>query len=65
MCQALMELLKDQIDEKVNTAVDVAVDETSERDIKSLMDTLHLSADEAMDILKIPAEKRKIYVVNL
>ena len=57
MCQALMEIMKDEIQEER--------DEVFVENIKSLMDSMHLSADEAMDALKVPAEKRQIFVVKL
>jgi hypothetical protein len=61
MCQALMEIMKDEVDKKVNTAVDTSMGES----IKNVMESLHISADEAMDILKIPEEKKKMFLIKL
>ena len=57
MCQALMEIMKDEIQEER--------DEVFIENIKSLMNTLHLSAEEAMDALNVPEEKRKLFIVSL
>lgn len=57
MCQALMEIMKDEIQEER--------DEVFIENIKSLMNTLHLSAEEAMDALNVPEEKRKLFLVSL
>ena len=61
MCQALMEIMKEEVDERVKAATDI----TMENNIRNIMDTLHLTADEAMDALKIPEEKRMQFVVKL
>ena len=54
MCQALMEIMKEEVDRRC----DVASDNTRRVDIINLMKTMHLSAEEAMDALCIPMEKR-------
>ena len=69
MCEALKELMKEEIDEAVNTAVNAAVDETATAtkldSIKNVMDSLKVSAEQAMDILKIPKSKRVIFLAKL
>ncbi len=61
MCQALMELFKDEVEEREDKAADLAVG----NNIKNLMSSINLSADQAMDALKIPQEKRQVYYVYL
>jgi hypothetical protein len=67
MCQALQELMKDEIDEKVNKEVTKAVTKAlAEADInktaeltKSLMESSNIGLDEAMDKLKLSENDRK------
>jgi Xaa-Pro aminopeptidase len=61
MCQALQELFKDEIDEKINTAVSEAKVEA----IRSVMKNFKCSVDEAMDALDIPPQKRSTYLSKL
>ena len=73
MCQALMDLMKDEIDERVKKEREEAREEAREEtreevitdNIKSLMSSLNLSEEQAMDALNIPKEKRQIFIVNL
>jgi hypothetical protein len=69
MCQALQELMKDEIDAKVNNAVTNAVTnaETDTRidDIRNIMSTLNYTAEQAMDALKIPQGNRSLYMSRL
>jgi CRISPR/Cas system CSM-associated protein Csm2 small subunit len=65
MCQALQELMRDEIDAKVNSAVANAETDTRIDDIKNIMSTLNYTAEQAMDTLKIPLENRKIYLSKL
>lgn len=58
MCQALMEIMSDEVQAKVDVAVDAATKESQRTSVLNLMETLHLSAEEAMDALKIPESKR-------
>ena len=61
MCQALMDLMKDEIEEREKEAAKY----TRSDDIKSLMSSLGYTAEQAMDVLKIPQDQRYIYVMNL
>ena len=54
MCQALEDLMKDVIDERINENVDNATVEH----IKSLMKSLKIGVEQAMDMLDIPMAKR-------
>ncbi len=69
MCQALMELMKDEIEEREEIAAREAAKEATEDarglDIKNLMTSLNLTAEQAMDVLKIPQENRHVYVMYL
>jgi uncharacterized protein YqgV (UPF0045/DUF77 family) len=61
MCQALQELMKDEIDAKVTSAeTDIQVD-----NIKNIMSTLKYTPEQAMDLLKIPQENRSLYMSKL
>ena len=72
----LMEALKGQIDEKVQAAV-AAEKEESQRalaakdseivanSINSLMETMHWTVEEAMDALRLPEDKRGMYLHRL
>ena len=77
MCEALRELMKDEIEEAVNAAVNAAVSAAVSEavyenttsvelnSIKSIMETLNFTADEAMDVLKVPQEKRVVFLARL
>ena len=58
VCQALMEIMSDEVQARVDAAVDAATKESQRTSVLNLMETLHLSAEEAMDALKIPESKR-------
>jgi hypothetical protein len=58
MCNALRELMKDEIDEAVNKKAAEERTETMITMIKNLMDTMKITTDEAMTMLKIPAGER-------
>jgi hypothetical protein len=65
MCQALQELMKDEIEEKVNDAATMAETVSKVEDIRSIMSELKYSAEQAMDLLKIPQQKRSAYLSKL
>jgi hypothetical protein len=77
MCEALRELMKDEIDEAVNTAVNEAVNtavnentdkvETASKleDIRNIMKNFKCDVEQAMDALEIPQQKRKLYLSKL
>jgi hypothetical protein len=69
MCQALQELMKDEIDAKVNSAVINAVT-NAETDIqidniRKIMKNFKCTAEQAMDTLEIPQENRSLYMSKL
>jgi CRISPR/Cas system CSM-associated protein Csm2 small subunit len=61
MCQALQELMKDEIEEKVNNAET----ETQVKNIRNLMKNFKCTVEQAMDALEIPQQKREIYLSKL
>ena len=73
MCQALEELLKDEIDMKVENGRQEGRlegrreghDNSKISDIKSLMETMKWTAQEAMDALKLTASEKKKYLAML
>ena len=62
MCEALMELMKDEFEERVEREVTARVErEATTRNaefVKVLMDRFGLGREEAMDAIKIPARER-------
>ena len=65
MCQALRELMKDEIQEEIQTAEQKAVDETLVTSIKNLMKKLGLDAKAAMETLGISAADQLRYMTML
>jgi CRISPR/Cas system CSM-associated protein Csm2 small subunit len=65
MCEALRELMQDVIDEEVDTAVSETTDKAKLEDIRNIMEELKYTADQAMDLLKIPQQKRPTYLSRL
>ena len=57
MCQALQELMKDDIEEKI--------DGVHIEDIKNIMKAFNVSAEQAMDVLQIPQNRRAFILSNL
>ena len=69
MCQALEELLKDEIDIKVENGRKEGRkqgrDETQISAIKSLMETMKWTAQEAMAALKLTTKEQQKYLAML
>lgn len=61
MCEALRELMKDEIQEEKDEAVEAAKDKTRLDSIKSLMKKMKLTAKQTMDALSISASDQKRY----
>ena len=57
MCEALRELMKDEID--------AAVEEGMVSAVRNLMDSMKWTAEQAMEAIKIPAEERGNYASRL
>jgi hypothetical protein len=69
MCQALQELMKDEIEEKVNDAATMAATmaetETQVKNIRYIMKNFKCTVEQAMDALEIPQQKRSAYLSKL
>ncbi len=61
MATTWQDIFKEDIDKEI----DKATDKRQLDDVKSLMETLGLSIDKAMDALKIPPDKRASYMSML
>lgn len=61
MCQALQELMKDDIEEKI----DGAKNELLLDNVRNIMKSLNFSAEQAMDVLQIPQNRRDFILSNL
>ena len=57
MKEVLMEMVMDRVEEKVNATVN----ETTLLYISGVMDSFGVSAEKAMDSLKIPQSQRETY----
>ena len=60
MCQALMGIMKEEVDRRC----DAANDKAARNYVTALMKKLNLTADEAMDLLENPAEKRAVIMAK-
>ena len=73
MCEALRELMKDEIEEREKKAAleaarqadQKARQENSIELIGNLMETMKMTAEQAMDALKVPVNDRKKYMAGL
>ena len=61
MCQALRELMKDEIETEINEAEN----RVKLEDIKGIMESFSVTAEQAMDALKIPQAKRAAIISKL
>jgi glyoxylate carboligase len=68
-CDALRELMKDDIEEQLNKAREVTKSEVTREvtleNIQNIMDSLKLTAEQAMDALKIAPEQRAVFMAKL
>ena len=69
MCEALRELMKDEIEEQKREAAleadQKARQENSMELIRNLMETMEMTAEQAMEALKVPVKDRKKYMAGL
>ncbi len=69
MCEALRELMRDEIEEREREAArqadQKARQEKSLKLIRNLMETMKMTAEQAMDALKVPANDKKKYMAGL
>jgi hypothetical protein len=65
MCQAMRELMKDEIAEEKLVAREEGREEGLLSSLRSLMKSMHLSAEQAMNALEIPEDKIDFYRTKL
>ena len=65
MCEALRELMRPEIDEEIEKEVDRSVENNTLKNIRNLMKTLKLTAQQAMDALLIPDKDQSKYLAKL
>ena len=65
MCQALQELMKDVIEEQVDKRMDEIKNQLFLDNVRSIMKSLNFSAEQAMDVLHIPQNRRAFILSNL
>jgi hypothetical protein len=65
MCQAMRELMKNEIAEERNDAADKAETASKVEDIKNIMKNFKCTVEQAMDALEIPQQKRSKYLSKL
>ena len=61
MEDVLMEIVKDRVDEKVNTAVNAKERQTTVIHIRDIMESFGVTIEKAIDSLKIPQSQRSTY----
>ncbi len=65
MCQALQELMKDEIKEQIDEKIDETKNQLFLENVRSIMESLNFSAEQAMDVLQIPQNRRAFILSNL
>ena len=65
MCEALRELMKDEIEKELQAAAQAAAQDTILDNIKSLMHNLNFTAEQAMNARNIPLTNRSKFVSKL
>lgn len=69
MCDALMKIINEKVDEKAEALANQKAEKLIKRAVyegkidfvKNLIESLKITADQAMDLLKIPSSERSIY----
>ena len=69
MCEALRELMKDEIEREIEEQKQQAVLETERKIsielVKNLMDSMKWTAEQAMEAMKVPVKDREQYMAGL
>ena len=69
MCEALRELMKDEIEREIEEREQQAALETERKIsielIKNLMDSMKWTAEQAMEAMKVPVKDREQYMAGL
>ena len=61
MCEALRELMRPEIDEEIEKEKD----KTTLKNIQNIMESFKITAQQAMDALKIPLAEQPKYLAKL
>lgn len=65
MCEALKELMKEDFEKQERETKQETRQETLLEAIRNLMETMKCSAEQAMEVLKIPDADRGKYIAKL
>ena len=65
MCEALRELMKDEIEREIEEQEQKAKKESTIGLIKNLMDSTKWTAEQAMEAMKVPVKDREQYMAGL
>ena len=65
MCEALRELMKDEIEREIEERERKAERKISIELIKNLMDSTKWTAEQAMEAMKVPVKDREQYMAGL
>lgn len=65
MCEALEDLMKDVIEKRVEQGVQQGAQQATLDNLRSMMRTLKLTAEQAMDALQIPPSEQPVYLKKI
>ena len=65
MCEALRELMKDEIESEIEEKTRNVRQEERRETIKNLMDSMKWTAEQAMEAMKVPLKDREQYTAGL
>lgn len=65
MCEALRELMKDEIESEIEEKTRNVRQEERRETIKNLMDSMKWTAEQAMEAMKVPVKDREQYMAGL
>lgn len=65
MCDALRDLMKEEIEEEIKEEGNKARESAILTSIQNLMDSMKWTAEQAMDALKLPMDDRAKYAARL
>ncbi len=65
MCQAIEEMRQESIEQAIDLGRKQGIENTRLESVRSLMETMRLTAQQAMDALMIPADEQSRYIAML
>ena len=65
MCEALRELMKDEIESEIEEKTRNVRQQERRETIKNLMDSMKWTAEQAMEAMKVPVKDREQYMAGL